>query len=128
MKKYILLFSVLSFQAIFSQNNETINSDEAPIYKAVDVDKKPDFPGGIAMFFQYVGKNFIVPKHDKPGRIYTIFVIEIDGSVTNIDVVRDEVGGKNEVIKLLKNCPKWIPGEKNGEKVRTTFAFPIKLD
>ncbi|MBC7494934.1 MAG: energy transducer TonB [Flavobacterium sp.] len=128
MKKYILLFSVLSFQAIFSQNNETLNSHETPIYDAVDVDKKPDFPGGIAMFYQYVGKNFIVPEHEKPGKIYTKFVIEIDGSVTNIDVVRDEVGGKNEAIKLFKNCPKWIPGEKNGEKVRTRFAFPIKLD
>ena len=126
MKKFILLFSILSFQTIFSQNTESIS--ETPIYDAKEVDKMPDFPGGMSKFYQYVGTNFKLPAQYKPGKIYTKFVIEVDGSLSNIEVVRDEVGGKSEAIRLFKNCPKWIPGEKNGEKVRTRYAFPIKLD
>ena len=128
MKNYLLLFLILSFQNIFSQNSETIDKQEAPIYDAKEVDKMPDFPGGMMKFYQYVGNNFKMPTQDKSGKIYTKFVIEIDGSLSNIEVVRDEVGGKSEAIRLFLNCPKWIPGEKNGEKVRTKYSLPIKIN
>ena len=128
MKNYLVLFLVLSFQSIFSQNTESAGTLEAPIYEPKEVDKMPDFPGGIIKFYQYVGNDYKLPTEDKSGKIYTKFVIEIDGSISNIQVVRDEVGGASEAIKLFRNSPKWIPGEKNGEKVRTRYSLPIKIN
>lgn len=128
MKNYLLLFLALSFQSIFSQNAEVVEKQEAPIYDAKEIDKMPDFPGGMIKFYQYVGNNYKLPTQDKSGKIYTKFVIEVDGTITNIQVVRDEVGGATEAIRLFRNSPKWIPGEKNGEKVRTRYSLPIKIN
>ena len=128
MKKILLLFLVFSFQNILSQTNDTIAYQKVTIYDAKEVDKMPEFIGGMPKFYQYVINKFEWPAGDKSGKIFTKFVIEIDGSITNIEVVRDDVGGASNAIKLFKNCPKWNPGEKNGEKVRTRFSFPITVN
>jgi protein TonB len=128
MKKILFLFLVFSFQNILSQTNDTIVGQQGPIYDAKEVDKMPEFIGGMQKFYQYVMNKFETPAGNKSGKILTKFVIEIDGSITNIEVVRDDVDGASKALKLFKNCPKWNPGEKNGEKVRTRFLFPIMVN
>lgn len=127
MKKILILFLVLSSQNMLSQTNDTIANQQSPIYDAKEVDKMPEFIGGMPKFYQFVLKNFEMPAGENSGKILTKFVIEIDGSITNIEVIRDEVGGASNAIKLFKKCPKWNPGEKNGEKVRSRYSFPIKV-
>jgi len=100
--------------------------DDNQVYTAVEV--KPDFPGGMAKFYQYVGKNFRVPEEDIKGKIFVQFVVEKDGSLTDIKVVRDlGFGTGKEAERVLKNCPKWKPGIQNGRPVRVLYSLPISI-
>ncbi|MDY0089678.1 MAG: energy transducer TonB [Flavobacteriaceae bacterium] len=90
---------------------------------------KADFPGGLQKFYDYVGRNFRTPDVDGlKGRILVSFVVERDGSLSDIKVIRDiGYGTGKEAIRVLKNSPKWIPGEQNGRKVRAQYQLPITI-
>lgn len=95
------------------------------------LDQLPEFPGGIAQFYKYVGNNFRRPDLDveKTLKVYVSFVVEKDGSLTDI-IVRNDPGygmGK-EAIRVLKSLKiKWNPGILNGAPVRTAYNLPITI-
>lgn len=95
------------------------------------LDKLPEFPGGIEKFYGYVGKHFNNPDMDEPKtlRVYVSFVIEKDGSMTDIRVKRDPgFGLGNEAIRVLKSLKtKWEPGMIAGKPVRTSYNLPITV-
>ena len=63
------------------------------------------------------------------GKVYVTFVVEKDGSLTDIKVIRDiGFGTGKEAIRVLKSSPKWTPGEKNGKKVRVLYSIPITIN
>jgi periplasmic protein TonB len=135
MRKIIFFILLLVFQFVHSQEQKTTvtqdNQTEDVIYDSKEVDVKPEFKGGISFFYKYVGKNFNPPdeKNFKGGKIVLTFVIEKDGSITNIDIEEDAgFNSRKEAIKLMENSPKWIAGEKNGKKVRCSYTFPITLN
>ncbi|MDQ1167397.1 energy transducer TonB [Flavobacterium sp. SORGH_AS_0622] len=107
----------------------TTKSD-GPVSTAI-LDKQPEFPGGIAQFYKYVGNNFRRPELDmeKTLKVYVSFVVEKDGSLTDI-IVRNDPGygvGK-EAIRVLKSLKtKWKPGILDGEPVRTAYNLPITV-
>ncbi|MBC5863546.1 energy transducer TonB [Flavobacterium turcicum] len=93
------------------------------------LDKLPEFPGGINKFYTYVGNNFEKQEIDGSGiiKIYVAFVIERDGSMTDITVKRDPGHGLGrEAIRVLKSLrTKWAPGMIDGKPVRTAYSLPI---
>jgi protein TonB len=95
------------------------------------LDKLPAFPGGITKFYQYVGTNFERPTIEDAVVVTVLvsFVIEIDGSITDIKILRNPgYGMDKEAIRVLKSLKtKWSPGILNGEKVRTLYTLPIKV-
>lgn len=95
------------------------------------LDKLPQFPGGMAKFYTYVGNNFNKPEldADRTLRVYVSFVIERDGSITDIMVKNDPgYGLGKEAIRVLKSLKtKWIPGVLNGKAVRTAYNLPITI-
>ena len=101
-----------------------------PVNSAV-LDKMPEFPGGMAKFYSYVGNNFQRPELDveKTLKVYVSFVIERDGSITDITVVKDPgYGLGKEAIRVLKSIKaKWTPGILNGKTVRTAYNLPITI-
>jgi protein TonB len=101
-----------------------------PVNSAV-LDKMPEFPGGMGKFYTYVGNNFQKPELDaeKTLRIYVSFVIERDGSITDITVINDPgYGLGKEAIRVLKSIKaKWTPGILNGKAVRTAYNLPITI-
>ncbi|MDO8266113.1 MAG: energy transducer TonB [Candidatus Saccharibacteria bacterium] len=106
--------------------------EEAPdnqIYNTAGIEVKPDFPGGINKFYKFVGDNYQTPEEDGlKGKVYVTFVVEKDGSLTDIKVIRDiGYGTGKEAIRVLKKCPKWTPGEQNGKKVRVLYSLPITI-
>lgn len=109
---------------------ENIESKEptGPVPTAI-LDKIPQFPGGIAEFTKTVGRKFISPELDEQRiiRVLVFFVIEKDGSLSNITVPRDPgFGIGSEAIRVLKTIKtKWEPGILNGKPVRTNFSLPI---
>jgi hypothetical protein len=105
--------------------NETDNS----IYNNEAAEVKPDFPGGLSKFYKFVANNYRLPEEEGlSGKVYVSFVVEKDGSLTDIKVIRDiGFGTGKEAIRILKACPKWNPGEKNGKKVRVFYSLSITV-
>ena len=103
--------------------------DDNNIYSTAGIEVKPDFPGGIAKFYKYLQNNYRTPEEEGlSGKVYVTFVVEKDGSLTDIKVVRDiGFGTGKEAIRVLKASPKWTPGEQNGKKVRVLFSQPITI-
>ena len=101
------------------------------IENAATLDKQPLFPGGIERFYAYVGRTFVKPELDEPQtvRILISFVIEKDGSMTDIKVVsRTAYNLNDEAIRVLKSLKtKWTPGVKEGQNVRTQYTLPITV-
>jgi periplasmic protein TonB len=106
---------------------------ETPVFDptviVTSVDKNPNFPGGINLFLKEVGKKFIAPELDeeKTLKVIVFFVVERDGSLSNIKVANDPGFGMGaEAIRVLKAITtKWEPAIYKGQKVRTTFSLPI---
>lgn len=105
--------------------------DPVSILNTAVLDKMPEFPGGIEQFYKYVGNNFEKPEIDAFNsiKIYVYFVIERDGSMTDIQVKRDPgYGLSREAIRVLKSLKtKWNPGIYNGKAVRTAYNLPIVI-
>jgi protein TonB len=99
------------------------------IYNTAGIEVKPEFPGGIDKFYKFVGKNYQVPEEEGlKGKVFVSFVVEKDGSLTDIKVIRDiGYGTGKEAIRVLRSCPKWNPGEQNGKKVRVLYSLPINI-
>jgi len=100
-------------------------------FNAVEV--QPSFPGGLAAFYKWVGQNYQYPQMAKEqgvsGSVVVSFVVERDGSLTDIKVLRDlKYGTGEEAARMLKKSPKWKPGIQNGRPVRVSYSLPIKLN
>ena len=101
------------------------------IVNTAALDKMPEFPGGMAKFYTYVGNNFTRPELDaeRTLKVYVSFVIEKDGSITDIMVRNDPgYGVGKEAIRVLKSLKtKWSPGILNGKAVRTAYNLPTTI-
>jgi protein TonB len=101
------------------------------IVNSLSLDKLPEFPGGINKFYSYVGNNFEKQEIDGSGsiRVYVSFVIERDGSMTDIQVKKDPgYGLGKEAVRVLKSLKtKWSPGMIAGKPVRTAYNLPINV-
>ncbi|WP_304198376.1 DUF2059 domain-containing protein [Flavobacterium alvei] len=113
-----------------------VNSVQVPtsvsdntVYNTAGIEVKPDFPGGMDQFYKFIAENYQTPKVEGlKGKIYVTFVIEKDGSLSDIKVLRDiGYGTGKEAIRVLKLSPKWSSGEQNGQKVRCTYSLPISI-
>jgi len=95
-----------------------------------NVEQLPRFPGGDVSFGNFLKKNIIYPevahKNNIQGRVIVNFVVEKDGSLTDIKILRGLEGGlSEEAIRVLKLSPNWEPGIQNGRPVRVSFTIPI---
>lgn len=110
---------------------ETSSVPSNVIMSSAVLDKKPEFPGGINKFYTYVGNNFEKPELDSQDliRITVSFVVERDGSMTDIKVLKDPgYGLGREAIRVLKSLKtKWSPGILDGKAVRTSYNLPITI-
>ncbi|MEL1241322.1 energy transducer TonB [Flavobacterium flavipallidum] len=93
------------------------------------LDRKPEFPGGIEKFYRYVGNHFVSPamEDSRNVRITVSFVVEKDGSMTDIKVLNHPGAAlEREAIRVLKSIKaKWSPGIYNSKAVRTAYNLPI---
>ena len=94
------------------------------------VEQMPKFPGGDKARINYLNQNIFYPykarKAGIQGRVFVLFNVEEDGSLTNIEVIRGIGGGcDEEAVKAIENMPKWEPGIQFGEPVRVQFTMPI---
>ena len=105
-----------------------LNNAGEPIFTAVE--QEPEFPGGLTTFSKFLSQNIVYPKDASlqgiHGRVMISFVVEMDGSLSDIKVVRGIGGGcDEEALRVMKMCPKWRPGIQNGHTVRVAYTVPI---
>lgn len=94
------------------------------------VEEQPSFEGGLEAFYRYVSKNLKYPNQAKrigiKGKVYVSFVIDKDGSITQVEVLKGIGGGcDEEAIRVLQNAPKWNPGKQRGKPVKVRMHLPI---
>lgn len=105
--------------------------EDNQVYSSAGIEVQPEFPGGAEGFAKYVQKNYRTPEVDSDlkGRVFVEFVVEKDGSLTDVKVIRDlGFGTGAEAVRMLKSAPKWKPGVQNGNKIRVRYSLPIMLD
>lgn len=129
MKKITLfIFSLFAFQAISAQATYSVASKSLPI--AFDhVENRPMFPGGDAEFIKFISKNYHAPEVEGlNGVLKVTFVVEANGTITDIKIIQDLGSGTGEEAKrMLQQSPKWIPGEQDGQPVRVLYTLPITI-
>ncbi|MFP5436653.1 MAG: energy transducer TonB [Bacteroidia bacterium] len=111
---------------------EPTPGEDTGIYNSAGLQVQPEFPGGIAAFLTYVQKNFRIPEvdQDMTARIYVQFVVEKDGTLTGIKILRDPgYGLGKEAERVLKSVKtRWSPGIQNGKPVRASYNLPITIN
>ena len=107
---------------------EVENFDMVDVYTIVE--QMPEFPGGEAKLLEFIKKNTRYPQEAKDvgiqGRVFVYFVVETDGSIGDVKILRG-IGGTcdEEAMRVVKSMPKWKPGKHNGEFVRVSYQIPI---
>ena len=102
--------------------------DKNGVYQICE--QMPEFPGGVEALMDFVAKNVVYPQEamDKEisGRVYVSFVIEKDGSVNEVKVMKGIGGGcDDEAVRVIIAMPKWKPGKQDGKPVRVSYMMPI---
>jgi len=103
---------------------------EAEIFTIVE--EMPEFPGGMNKLAEYLAKNIKYPQMAREsgiqGRVFVNFVVEPDGSVSNVTVMRSLGGGcDEEAMRVVKSMPKWKPGKQRGKAVRVSYILPVNF-
>lgn len=128
----ILLFTSL---AVYAQNdsgteNLLLESKDA-IFEIVE--EMPAPPGGSRALYEYFEKKLSYPiaaiERGVEGRVYVNFVIEKDGSITNVKVSQGIGSGcDEEAVRLVKSMPKWNPAKRHGQPVRVRYSIPVVFE
>jgi protein TonB len=150
MKKICLLFvAMFCTLVMFAQsddvntisNDTVIDDDQFTAYidpergeiLLTPIQVMPEFPGGERAMFQYIQENLKYPKRafkkQIRDRCICQFVVEQDGSISNVIVVRSS-GNKSldrAALRVIKTMPKWTPGRMQGKIIRTKYALPVKF-
>ena len=111
-------------------SNPDMTPDKNGVYQIVE--EMPQYPGGENALMDYVSKNVVYPKEAQEkgisGRVFVSFIVEKDGSVSNVKVMRGIGGGcDEEAVRVISGLPKWKPGKQEGKPVRVSYQMPINF-
>ena len=127
LKTLLVVPLMLLIAFIVSCNTEV--KDEAPDSSVV-VENMPAFPGGDTARIKYLKENLRYPevaiREGIQGRVFVTFVVEEDGTLSDVKVLRGIGGGcDEEAVRVIESMPKWKPGKQRGKAVRVQFNMPI---
>lgn len=132
---YSFVMDVASLDNKIAAPVKSETSDDGKVtYSPYDVDKAPEFFRGderhflekwVYLYLEYPEEAIIMGTQ---GVVNVEFIVEADGSVTNVKVVRgvDDLLDK-EAVRVISVSPKWRPAIKNGEKVRVKYSLPVEF-
>jgi TonB family protein len=109
-----------------TENGQTVTAREVQAGET----ERPMPEGGMKAFYDYVQKELKYPEQAKnqgiQGRVYVQFVVDKDGSITDVKTIRGIGGGcDEEAVRLITNSPKWVPGKQQGETIEVTMTLPV---
>lgn len=139
MRSLIFIFSMLAI----SMHAQTTNRGTVKVKKEADipvvsapltiVEKMPEYPGGEPELSGFIRKNlnYSLTGNSAAGICYVTFVVETDGTLSNIQILKGIAGCEAcnaEVLRVIKILPKkWSPGMQNGAAVPVQFSLPIRF-
>ena len=144
----LLLLVLLCSSSVAAQSNKTTQSNGQMVSlqssnegdsisggeyvgKVYDVvEEPPSFPGGQTALMSWLAENIHCPSTCKSisGRVLLSFIVETDGTLSNIQIVRKlDTEFDEEFIRAVKAMPKWIPGKQNGQTVRVKYNMPLTI-
>ena len=108
--------------------DEKPKEEETKVFDVVE--QMPQFPGGQGALFEYLSKQIKYPviaeENGVQGRVIVTFVVERDGSITDVKVVKSvDPSLDKEAQRVVKGMPRWIPGKQNGSAVRVKYTVPV---
>ncbi len=120
------------------RNDIAVNTNESEEKKEVAnkvfdvVEQMPSFPGGNEALMKFLSENVKYPvvaqENGVQGRVVVSFVVERDGSITDVKVVRSvDPSLDKEAARVVKSMPRWIPGKQNGAAVRVKYNVPVSF-
>ena len=94
------------------------------------VEKEPSFPGGEAEMLQFISNNLKYPviarENGIEGRVVVSFIVQKNGTLTDLQIIRDIGGGcGEEAIRVIESMPRWIPGTTHGNAVKAKYTLPV---
>lgn len=117
----ICLVTANAQKTVVSQSNQNVYDE---------VEQMPEFPGGMEAMINFIQTNIKYPKdaikQEVSGRVMVMFVIENDGSLSNVRVARKVFPSLDaEAVRVIKTMPKWKPGKEKGKVVRVNYTMPV---
>ena len=132
MKKLIMmsLMAMLGLTTVSAQKTVVAEKNQQ-VFDVVE--QMPEYPGGIQALFEYLQQNVKYPedavKQKIEGRVIATFVVETDGSINNVEVVKPAFPSLDaEAVRVLSAMPKWTPGMQSGKVVRVKYTVPINFN
>jgi protein TonB len=124
---FILFAQNLKAQALRERGSS--KEDYSAAIRDLEHESGPDFPGGPTAWSKFLSKNLKRPNADDvQGRVIINFIIEKDGRLTNLKIVRKLFPAFDaEALRVMKLSPRWIPLKKDGKPIRSEFTIPINF-
>jgi protein TonB len=121
---------VLKAKEVIAQPEPPKHVEENKVFDVVE--QMPSFPGGNAALMEYLSKNVKYPvvaqENGVQGRVVVSFVVERDGSITDVKVVKSvDPSLDREASRVVSSMPRWIPGKQNGSAVRVKYNVPVSF-
>ena len=118
---------VLKAKEVIAQP-EPPKQEETKVFDVVE--EMPSFPGGPGALMSFLSGNIKYPvvaeENGIQGRVIVAFVVELDGSITDVRVVKSvDQSLDKEAVRVVKSMPRWIPGKQNGSAVRVKYTVPV---
>ena len=126
MKKFLFI-NILLLSVSFAFAQELVDNDSVCSF----VDERAQFVGGEKAMMKWLSENMPPsdPRDHIQGTVFVKFVVEKDGSTTNIEIVKSSYHKflNIEAVKIVKKMPKWLPAKKDGKIVRSYLTLPIRF-
>lgn len=124
-----ILLAVTFIICFYSATAQSTPADSSVIYPFPDV--KAEYPGGIKEFYNFFSSNFVAPEieADTEFNFYFSYVVEADGALSNVQIIRDPgYGIGTEALRVINLSPKWKPAVKDNVPVRTNGTLPLIIN
>ncbi len=130
--RLLLTIALLGGGMVSAQNKDAENDNSEGMIFTVVEEEPASFPGGEDEMYKFIAKNLQYPEEAKKkgieGKVHVSFVVEVDGSITDVKVLRDIGDGCGEAaVRVVKSMPKWNPAKQNGEYVRILMILPFSF-
>lgn len=131
-----IVFALISVSMLAQDSVSAADAADASDYGDVIyvvTETMPEFPGGMQEMMRFINENIVYPveaaQKGIQGRAICQFVVEKDGSISNVVVIRSS-GDRdldNEAIRVVQSMPQWKPGKQRGVPVRVKYTIPVSF-